>query len=57
MKVSNDDDYGVTPIHGFIDPSESTNVDVTRMNGIPENDRLVHEVPTESFPRINLCAQ
>ncbi|VDL87134.1 unnamed protein product [Nippostrongylus brasiliensis] len=41
MKISNVDDYRVTPVYGFIDPSGSTKVDVIRKNGIPKNDQLV----------------
>ncbi|VDP62494.1 unnamed protein product [Heligmosomoides polygyrus] len=39
VKLSNTDDYRVSPVFGFVDASSNANIEVIRKSGAPGNDR------------------
>ncbi|XGW09346.1 hypothetical protein V3C99_011554, partial [Haemonchus contortus] len=41
IKSSNNNDYGIHPVFGFIEPSSSTVVKVTRLPGNPKEDKMI----------------
>ncbi|VDP33747.1 unnamed protein product [Heligmosomoides polygyrus] len=41
VKSSNNDEYRVKPVFGFIEPTGNASIEVIRLNGAPCNDRLV----------------
>ncbi|VDP20263.1 unnamed protein product [Heligmosomoides polygyrus] len=41
VKLSNTDDYRVSPVFGFVDASSNANIEVIRRSGAPRNDRMV----------------
>ncbi|VDP07714.1 unnamed protein product [Heligmosomoides polygyrus] len=41
VKLSNADDYRVSPVFGFVDASSNANIEVIRKSGAPRNDRMV----------------
>uniref|UniRef100_A0A8L8K461 Major sperm protein n=1 Tax=Heligmosomoides polygyrus TaxID=6339 RepID=A0A8L8K461_HELPZ len=41
VKLSNTDDYRVSPVFGFVDASSNANIEVIRKSGAPRNDRMV----------------
>ncbi|EGT53657.1 hypothetical protein CAEBREN_22927 [Caenorhabditis brenneri] len=41
IKSSNNNEYRISPVFGFIDPSGSKDVTITRTAGAPKEDKLV----------------
>ncbi|WKX98063.1 hypothetical protein Q1695_013618 [Nippostrongylus brasiliensis] len=41
IKCSNNNEYGISPVYGFIDPMSSCPVKITRLPGIPKVDKMV----------------
>ncbi|VDP36839.1 unnamed protein product [Heligmosomoides polygyrus] len=41
IRCSNNNEYRVHPVFGFVDPSGNTGVEVVRLNGSPKEDKLV----------------
>ncbi|VDL64280.1 unnamed protein product [Nippostrongylus brasiliensis] len=41
VKSSNNNEYRVNPVYGFVDPSGNATLEVTRLAGPPKDDKLV----------------
>ncbi|UMM19167.1 hypothetical protein L5515_014894 [Caenorhabditis briggsae] len=41
IKSSNNNEYRITPVFGFIDPSGTKDINITRTAGAPKEDKLV----------------
>ncbi|KAK5985513.1 hypothetical protein GCK32_013893, partial [Trichostrongylus colubriformis] len=41
IKCSNNNEYGIHPVYGFIEPMSSSLVMITRLPGIPKEDKMV----------------
>ncbi|KAK6050742.1 MSP domain protein [Cooperia oncophora] len=41
IKCSNNNDYGIHPVFGFIEPMSPTTVMITRLPGVPKQDKIV----------------
>ncbi|KAK6032959.1 MSP domain protein [Ostertagia ostertagi] len=41
VKSSNNNEYRVNPVFGFVDASGNTSIEVTRLAGAPKDDKLV----------------
>ncbi|XGW24022.1 hypothetical protein V3C99_005882 [Haemonchus contortus] len=41
VKSSNNNEYRVNPVYGFIDPAGNATLEVTRLAGPPKEDKLV----------------
>ncbi|KAK6731224.1 hypothetical protein RB195_007593 [Necator americanus] len=41
VKCSNNNDYRVNPVYGFVDPAGQASLEVTRTGGEPKEDKLV----------------
>ncbi|EGT48750.1 hypothetical protein CAEBREN_06954 [Caenorhabditis brenneri] len=41
IKSSNNNEYRISPVFGFIDPSGSKDITITRTAGAPKEDKLV----------------
>ncbi|XGW29278.1 hypothetical protein V3C99_008807 [Haemonchus contortus] len=41
VRCSNNNEYRVNPVYGFVDASGNAYIEVTRLNGAPKDDRLV----------------
>ncbi|CAI2354800.1 unnamed protein product [Caenorhabditis sp. 36 PRJEB53466] len=41
IKSSNNNEYRITPVFGFVDPSGSKDISITRTAGPPKEDKLV----------------
>lgn len=51
MKSSNNNEYRLKPVFGFVEPGASAALEVTRLNGAPKEDKLViqfAEVPADA---------
>ncbi|KAK6049220.1 MSP domain protein [Cooperia oncophora] len=41
VKSSNNTEYRVKPVYGFVDPGASTPLEITRLSGPPKDDKMV----------------
>ncbi|CAB3401653.1 unnamed protein product [Caenorhabditis bovis] len=41
IKSSNNNEYRIQPVFGFVDPSGQTEINITRLAGAPKEDKLV----------------
>uniref|UniRef100_A0A915EJ73 MSP domain-containing protein n=1 Tax=Ditylenchus dipsaci TaxID=166011 RepID=A0A915EJ73_9BILA len=51
IRSSNNENYRLKPVYGFVEPGAASPVEVTRTNGPPKDDKLVVqfiEVPAEA---------
>ncbi|PIO65627.1 MSP domain protein, partial [Teladorsagia circumcincta] len=45
IRSTNNDEYRVRPVFGFVDPAGNASIEVTRLNGPPKDDRIVQFAP------------
>ncbi|CAD5214879.1 unnamed protein product [Bursaphelenchus xylophilus] len=51
VKSSNNNEYRLKPVFGFIEPGASSALEITRLNGAPKEDKMViqyAEVPADA---------
>ncbi|PIO64225.1 MSP domain protein [Teladorsagia circumcincta] len=41
IRSTNNDEYRVRPVFGFVDPAGNASIEVTRLKGPPKDDRIV----------------
>ncbi|PIO76315.1 MSP domain protein [Teladorsagia circumcincta] len=41
IRSTNNDEYRVRPVFGFVDPAGNASIEETRLNGPPKEDRIV----------------